>query len=391
MRHLLCSLMCFCGTTSVWSLDIAPFSVNAGYTLQTDSNLFRQSSTSVVGARSERVGISTLGLGFNTTQSLQKFEVNLNLVDYSYKDFDYLSFTARNYDAAWRWSITPRWTGSLTSDRKETLNSFTDYGNITQRNQRLDTNLRLDTSLELSGPWRLVGGAARTKQENQQVVLGDGDYRLTSGNAGVRYVHGSGSTMTYLARATNGNYFNRVIPNTGAFDESFHQLDHDLRLRWMLSGNSSVDANLGYLSRSHNTYAQRDYSGFVTGAGVNWALSGKTSISATYAHELGAYATTYSNYAVTDRIALGTQWQMSPKAALRLNHAWSRVEYLGAPTPAPTAQRSDTTRDTSLSVVWSPTQQIMLNAGLQSLGRGSNQANLDYDARLATLTAQFTY
>jgi exopolysaccharide biosynthesis operon protein EpsL len=388
MRSLGFLLIC-CSACASWAQDIAPFSVNAGYTVQTDSNLFRQSAN--FGAQAERVGISSLGLGFNTTQSLQKIEVNVNLIDYSYKNFDYLSFTARNYDAAWRWSVTPRWTGSLTSSRKETLNSFVDYGNISQRNQRLDANLRLDTSYELSGPWRLVGGATRTKQENQLVVFGDGDYRLTSGDAGLRYVLGSGSTLTYLARATNGDYLHRVMPNTGAFDESFHQFDHDLRLRWVLNGNSTVDAKLSYLSRSHSTYAERDYSGFANDIGLNWAVSGKTSVSAAYAHGLSTYATSYSNYAATDRITLGTQWQMSAKAALRFNHSWTRAEYLGSPTAVPSAQRRDTSRDTSLSVVWAPTQQIMLDASLQNQGRSSNLGSLDYDARLVTLTAQFTY
>jgi exopolysaccharide biosynthesis operon protein EpsL len=389
MRKIPFSLVLGCCATSVWAIDIAPFSVSAGYSVQNDSNLFRQPS--IVSARSEQVGVSTLGLGFNTTQSLQKFEVDVNLVDYRYKNFDYLSFTARNYDAAWRWSVTPRFTGSITSSRKESLNSYADYNNINQRNQRLDANLRLDTAYELDGPWRVVAGAARTKQQNEQAVFGDGDYTLSSGNAGVRYVYGSGSTMTYRAIATNGNYLNRVMPNTGLYDQNFHQFDHDLRLRWMLSGNSTLDANLTHLSRSYATYAQRDFSGVTGGMGINWAFTGKTMFSAAYARELGAYTTSYSNYASTDRVTLGAHWQMSPKAGLRLNHTWAGVDFRGDPGLGLAIARRDTTRDTSLSVVWQPTQQITLNAGLQYLARGSNLANLDYTARLATLTAQFTY
>jgi exopolysaccharide biosynthesis operon protein EpsL len=389
MRKLPFSLVLCCSATGVWAIDIAPFSVNAGYTLQTDSNLFRLPS--ILSARSEQVGITTLGLGFKTTQSLQQLEVNVNLVDYNYQNFDYLSFTARNFDAAWRWSFTPRWTGIITSSRKETLNSFADYNNINQRNQRLDANLRLDSTYELDGPWRLVAGAARTRQENQQIVFGDGDYNLTSGNAGVRYVHGSGSTMTYRATATNGNYLNRVMPNTGLYDQSFHQFDHDLRLRWVFSGNSTLDANLTHLSRSYTTYAQRDFSGLNAGVGANWAFTGKTMLNAAYAHELSAYTTSYSNYAATDRITLGANWQMSPKASLRFSHAWARSDYRGDPGLGVALARRDTTRDTGLSVVWQPSPHITLNAGLQYLARGSNLPNLDYDARLATLTAQFTY
>jgi exopolysaccharide biosynthesis operon protein EpsL len=337
------------------------------------------------------VGITNLGLGFHTTQSLQKFDLNVNLVDYDYRNFDYLSFTARNYDAAWRWSFTPRWTGNLTSSRKETLNSFADYNNINQRNQRLDTTLRLDSVYELDGPWRLVAGASRTKQQNQQILLGDGDYTLTSGDVGVRYVYGSGSTMTYRAIATNGSYLNRVMPNMGFYDQSFHQFDHDMRLSWVFSGSNSLNANITHISRSHTTYSQRDFSGLAAGIGVNWALTGKTLLSAAYAHEISPYTTDYSNYAATDRITLGANWQMSPKASLRFSHAWSGIDYRGDPGLGIALERRDTTRDTGLYVVWLPTHQITLNAGLQYLARGSNLANLDYDARLATLTAQFTY
>jgi exopolysaccharide biosynthesis operon protein EpsL len=381
-------VLCFTAT-GVWAIDITPFSVNAGYTLQTDSNLFRLPS--IYNARSEQVGITTLGLGFSTTQSLQKFEFNVNLVDYNYQNFDYLSFTARNYDAAWRWSFTPRFTGIITSSRKESLNSYADYNNINQRNQRLDANLRLDAIYELDGPWRLVGGAARTKQQNEQTVLGDGDYTLTNGNAGVRYVYGSGSTMTYSATATNGNYLNRVMPNTGLYDQSFHQFDHDLRLRWVFSGSNTLDANLTHLSRSYSTYAQRDFSGLNAGVGINWAFTGKTLLSAAYAHELSPYTTDYSNYAATDRITLGANWQMSPKASLRFSHNWARADYRGTPGYGIDLARRDTTRETGLSFAFVPMQQLTLNAGLQYLARGSNIANQDYDARLATLTAQFNY
>ena len=375
--------------SAAWEQTPSGLTLNAGYTLQTDDNLFRFPST--VAARSERIGISTLGVGFNTTQSLQKIEARVSLVDYKYNNFDYLSFTARNYDVAWRWAFTPRWTGNLTSDRRETLNSFADYQNINQRNQRVDANLRLDTIYELSGPWRLIAGAARTRQENQQAVLGDGDYTLTSGDAGLRYVFGSGSAVSYSAKAINGSYPNRVLSAANLSDNSFHQLDNDLRLRWVLNGNSTVDANLTHLSRSYTNFGQRDYSGFATGAGVNWVLSGKTSVSAAYAHELGAYTTSTSNYSATDRISLGTQWQMSAKSVLQLRHTWAQADFLGNPGPSQTLARRDTNRDTSLSVLWAPQQQITLNAGLQQVARSSNQPNLDFAALMATLSAQFTY
>jgi exopolysaccharide biosynthesis operon protein EpsL len=390
MRKLTFSILLCFSASGVWAIDIAPFSVSAGYTLQADSNIFRTPSN----AQSDRVGITSLGLGFNTTQSLQKLELNASLVDYNYQDFDNLSHTAFNYDAAWRWSFTPRWTGILTSSRKETLNNDAQSINIDQRNQRnkrLDAELRLDSIYELDGPWRLVAGAARTKQQNELALVGGGDDNQTSGNAGVRYVYGSGSTMTYRATAANGNYRN-LNSATGSYDQSgFHQFDHDLRLSWVFGGRDTLDANLTHLSRSYAIDGQRDFSGFAAGFGANWAFTGKTMLNAAYAHELSPYTTEYSNYAATDRISLGANWQMSPKVSLRLSHGWSGIDYRGDPGKGFSITRRDTTRGTGLSVAYLPTRQVTLNAGLQYLTRSSNLAYFDYDARIATLTAQFTY
>jgi exopolysaccharide biosynthesis operon protein EpsL len=376
MRKLPFFIVLCCSATSVWAIDIAPFSVGAGYTLQADSNPSRTPN-----GESDQVGIATLGLGFNTTQSLQKLEVNLKLVDYNYQSFDNLSYTALNYDAAWRWAFTPRWTGVLSSSRNERLDSE-DAVDGTLRNLRVDTNLRLDTTYELDGPWRLVAGAGRSKQRNEQAESGPGDDTQTNGNAGVRYVHGSGSTMTYRATAINGTSYDL---------SGFQQFDHDLRLSWVFGGRNTLDANITHLSRSYSTHTQHDYSGFAAGIGANWAITGKTMLNAAYSHELSPYTTLYSNYAATDRVSLGANWEMSPKASLRLSHVWSGIDYRGDPGSGLVLSRRDTTRGTGLSFAYQPTKQITLNAGLQYLARSSNLDYFDYDARLATLTAQFTY
>ena len=156
--------------------------LSASYAMQTDSNLFRLPASANVQAQTgkssaaEQIGVSTLGIGFNTTQSLQKFELDASVVDYRYQNFSYLSFNAINYNAAWRWSITPRFTGSVTVDRKETLNSFSDFNGFNTRNTRIDSNNRLDTVYELDGPWRLVAGVGQTKQSNEKALVAGGDY-----------------------------------------------------------------------------------------------------------------------------------------------------------------------------------------------------------------------
>ncbi len=400
MRTLLLLPPCFallCSASAAWAEPDTPFTLTASGAVQTDSNLFRLPSSSdafkLLGRDSaaEQVGITTVGLNFASTQSLQRFEVNASLVDYRYQNFGYLSFAARNFDAAWRWSLTPRFTGSLTSDRKETLNSFADYQGFTKRNQRTDTSTRLDTTYELTGPWRVLLGAAQNEQSNEQALVAGGDYRSTGAHLGVRQDFGSGSTLGYTARLANGSYLNRVLPSTGLYDDTFRQIDHELRLRWALGGASSVDAHLTALSRSHPTYASRDYDGFASGLALKWAVTGKSVLNAAYAHELSDYATANSNYAQTDRLTLGAVWSLSPKLQLGLRTAWSQVDYLGTPTAVLANQRRDTTHDTALTLAWQPYQRFSLTAALLSASRSSSQLGLDFDSTSATLAAQYSY
>jgi len=257
-----------------------PLTLTAGYTVQTDSNLFRLPSSAntqnLIGKSSaaETIGVTALGIGFNTKQSLQTLAVNLNVVDYQYQNFKYLSFTANNYDAAWQWALTPRITGSLTTDRKETLNSFADFNGYSQRNQRLDTSTRFDATYELDGPWRLIAGTSTTRQQNQLAQVTGSDFTTNAVDAGVRYVFSSGSNISYQMRAGKGSYLNRVVPNTSFQDSEYTQIDNDLRLRWDLGGGTAANANLTHINRTHPTYSQRDYSGFNFGTGLDWAISG---------------------------------------------------------------------------------------------------------------------
>ncbi|CAM8643223.1 EpsL, exopolysaccharide biosynthesis operon protein EpsL [Comamonadaceae bacterium] len=374
-----------------------PITLSAAYTWQSDSNLFRLPSNANVQAltgqssAAETIGVTTLGLGFNTKQSLQTLSLNLNLIDYQYQKFNYLSFTANNYNAAWQWAITPKVTGTLSTERKETLNSFADFTGYRQRNQRLDTTTRFDATYQLDGPWRLIAGTSTTRQENQLAQVTGSDYTTNTVDAGLRYAFASGSTISYQMRAGKGTYLNRVVPNANALDDQYTQIDNDLRLRWDLGGGTTASANITHINRTHPRYGQRDYSGFNSGAGLDWALSGKTSISLAYSHLLEAYAATNSNYTSTDRISIGPVWQLSPKVGLRLKHEWAQRSYLGSPTTGLSSNRQDITRDTSLSVNWQAHDQLALSASLQTASRGVNQAGLDYDSTMLFITAQLTY
>lgn len=374
-----------------------PLVLNASYSIQTDSNLFRLPSgantQALVGRSSgaEQISAGTLGLRFATNQSLQRFEFNASVVDNHYQNFDYLNFVATNYDAAWRWSLTPQFTGSITSERVEALNSFADYQGFNKRNQRTDTAHRFEAVYELHGPWRLVGGVAQTERSNEQALVAGGDYRFNSANAGLRHVFSSGSTITVLARNNSGTYLNQSVPNAGLVDADFRQTETELRLHWLYSGSGVLDGYFTPLTRSHPTYSQRDFSGYNAGASAAWALTGKTRLSAQYSRELAAYATANTNYSQTDALRAGLQWNVGAKTLVTASHAVSQIEYLGSPTAVPSSQRKDTLRETSLSLSWEALQGLTVGTGLQASTRSSSQAGQDFESTGVSLSAQYSY
>lgn len=391
------ALLVLCSPVPAWAQDDAPLRLKAGTSLRRDSNLFRlpagADTVALVGKSSatEQIGVSSLSLAFSRTLSLQRFELSLGLVDSRYQNFNYLSFVARNYNTAWRWSLTPRLRGNLATEHKEFLASFSDFQDITQRNQRSETNTRLDALYEVDGTWRILTGVSEFTQTSQRSLAAQGDYTSRSADLGLSYAFASGSSLTHTLKQTTGKYLGNVRPSQDLVDDGFSQSGHELRLQWAINGNSTADISAAHISRTHPNYSQRDYSGLNTGINVNWRISGKSSLSMGWVRELSSYQSSSASYTRTDRISVGPVWQISPKTAVRMGYAFAVRDYLGSPTGLSTVRRSDTTRDATLSFDWQPSQYFTLSSSLQNASRASSLPGLDYNSSMAVFSAQFNY
>lgn len=391
------ALLLMCGTASALAQTEDTFKPHIGYSLLSDSNLFRLPTSAnldtLLGKSSaeEQIGVTTVGLSVNKAYSLQRFELDLNLIDYKYKNFDYLNFVAHNYSAAWRWALTPRLIGNFTTDRKEVLNSFADYQDVNQRNLRTNTNTNFDGAYEINGPWRVLAGVSKSAQTNSQPLMSGDDYSETAANTGLRYVFSSGSTLSYTIKKANGEYLNRALSQVNLLDDGFSQTDNELKLHWPVTGKSTVDLTATHINRTHPNFAERDYSGLTAGVNFNWNMTGKSALTAGWVRELASYQTSNSNYAQIDRFTIGPVWQASAKTVVRLRYELAQLNYRGSPSGLATSQRSDTSRDIGLSIAWQPYQRVTFGASLQNAKRSSNLPNFDYVSNIATVSAKYSY
>lgn len=385
------------GAAPVWAQSEDALKLKIESTLRHDSNLFRLPASTntefLLGRPSaaERIDINSLSLAFSTNLSLQKVELNANLTSYRYQNFSYLSFVARNYSVAWHWALTPNLHGNLQRQRQETLNNFADYQGASTQNLRSNSSSQLSGTYEIDGSWSLAAGGSQSSQTNQQPLTAEGDYSTKSADLGLRYASGSGSSLSYTLRNANGTYLNRVVSAIDLYDDGFTQIDSELKLHWVISGKSTADLYTSQISRTHPHYAQRDYSGRNAGINLNWSFSGKSALSASWTRELSSYQTSTSNYNQIDRITLGQIWQISPKAVARARYEVTQIDYLGSPFGLVATPRSDSTSGASLSFDWQPFQYLTISTSVENATRKSNLAGLDYESKMATVSAQFSY
>ena len=399
-QHLSLAIVCplMVGLASpAWAQSGDTLTLNAALTQQTDNNLFRLSDATLanlpagIPTAAESISVSSVGLNLNKAYSLQRLELTVNFVNTQFKNFGFLDSVSSNYDAAWRWSITPRFKGNLSAQRNETLNSFADFQNISQRNQRTNKNTRFDAAYDVGAEWQLLAGVARSSQTNEQAVLDQGDFTTEAADSGIRFSYASGSSLTYSLTRTNGTYLNRVLSPANLQDIAFNQNDQTLRLRWAISEKTVANISVAHINRTHPNFASRNYKGLTASANFNWNVSAKTALTASLARELSSYQTFNANFAQKDRFSLGPTWQISPKAVIRLRHDIAQTSYRGTLSGTSPDSRADTTHDSSVSFDWQPHQRLTLSASLQKATRDSNITGLDYSSTLATVSAQFNF
>ena len=182
-----------------------------------------------------------------------------------------------------------------------------------------------------------------------------------------------------------------MLPNTSLLDDTFNQVDHEFRIRWVMDGITTAGLHATGITRTHPTYSQRDYNGIAAGANIKVNLSGKTSLAVDWSRELSAYQDGITNYSQIDRLVVGPVWQIGAKTMLRLRHEIALRDYLGSPTPLAATTRTDTTRDTTLSLDWQPSTNVTLSASLQDARRTSTVTGLDYQSTQTTVSARFAY
>lgn len=370
--------------------------VVAGVSSKYDDNLFRlpsgQDTSALTGRteRGDRVLTSFAGLRVDQPYSLQRFKLDLTWTAYRFQNFDYLDFDAKEYRAAWLWSLTPYLKGTLSADRKQQLNDFRDYRSYTAANIRTTENRVFDADWSPHGNWHLLAGLRQMEQTNSQVFNEDADVKVNGVNAGLKYQFPSGSSVTWMTTLRQGQFTKRALNAGSLLDTGYDERESEARLEWLASERSRFNLRTSHLDRTHDHFDQRDFDGWTGRLEYMWSPSAKLRLNASAARELASYQTTESSYSQNDSVGLALGYEVSPKVKVNLNGSLYERRYLGDGVVS-NIGRVDTGSSVMLGADWTPLRSLKFSASVQQNRRQANVAGADFEGNIAEVSAQILF
>ena len=371
-------------------LDV--LNVTLGSSLRHETNLFRLPSNtnpqvSLGQPRlSDWITRSSASLSFNKAYGLQRFELQGTYTAYRYDTFDYLNFDGKDYRASWLWSLTPRFTGEFFFGQTESPVSYTDFRGRSLNIQRSQIQ-RVSADWKIRGAWYLTGGIDRTVFTNSAAFTQVGSTEMNTVEGGIKYAAPSGASLALVVRESDGRFLNRTLSAGSQFDSRYTQNDTSLRLHKWLTGKSLIDGSAGYLSRTHENFPQRDFSGPIYQLAYQWFATGKITLNANVGRNLFSFQEPTNSYFVTNYVNLIPAWQMTAKTSTRLTLGVDHRNYEGPIVPTPLLRR-DTIYSAGLTFDWTVTRNFTLETSFRHDKRDSNRIGFDFNDNIAALSLQ---
>jgi exopolysaccharide biosynthesis operon protein EpsL len=351
-----------------------------------DSNVFRAADSA--NAQSDTISTGYVGLRFNKPYAQQRFQADITETAYRYQTSSQLNFNGLAYRAAWQWHLTPRFSGTLSADRSESLVSFADT-NATNRNVRTTDNRIFNLDGEIAAPWHVLLGVKQSDQSSEVPTQAQPDFRSVAADAGLMYLTSSGNTVRITQRAVRGHYLNAAFDPNNFTNADYRQYESELQATWNLSAKSVLSGQVAWLDRRNDTFTQGDFSGLTGALSYVWTPVYKLSLEVAAKRDLVPWQDVNATYRVDNAISLAPTWRVSTRIAVR-----ARVEHVQSAFRGGSANgssREDVTNTALVGADWTPLRSLTLGASLQEDRRSSSDPLSEYHATVANISAALLF
>ncbi len=334
-----------------------------GSSVTWDSNVFHLPSSvdaqALLGrpAKSDRIGATYAGLRVDKPYAQQRFLLELTETAYRYDNFTFLDFNALQYQGSWQWHFTPRVSGTLAADRTEALVNYTDFRDPSTRNVRTVDNR---------------------------------SSRVNGGEGGIKFVAGSGSSVTFNLRSVVGHFTDRTADPVTLVDDGFRRSESELLATWIVTGKSTLDGRLARVDYHSSHFAERDFTGSAARLGYRWAPTAKLSLNLAVSRDLQPWQDDFASYRVDTRLSFGPRWELGARTALAMTLDHVASDFRNPVVPAGPDRRY-AFRSAQLALDWQILRNVTIKASLQRSLQTSTDPTVPFSATVATLDASLMF
>jgi exopolysaccharide biosynthesis operon protein EpsL len=392
---LFCFVQIFCGSNS-FADELDVVNLKFGSQSTTDNNLFRlpdavDPSTLGISGHERADTITTLNFGLQVDKPLGQQKIHLEAIKSAnrYKNYGNLNSNTSNYNTYWQWSFTPELSGRLFSERQQSAQGFANIQTYSSQNITTADSQRFDADWSPLHSFHLLTALSKRKSTNSQLYNQDQSNKISMGEGGGRYVFTSGASISVLYDTNVGTYLNQILDSTNQIDTGFRQKEYKFALAWPFSGKSRVDVQLGKISRKHDNFSSRDYSGNTRNISYSGDLTSQLHLTASTVRTYNPYVETNNSYYLNDAQSIQLLWQMKSKLGLKLRLDAYKNDFRG-PLPGVTVlnPRIDKGDSRLFEVDWVPFRALTVIGSVSRDQRNSTITGWMYNDNIVSVSLQ---
>ncbi len=363
-----------------------------------DDNLLRvpDGRPAFGGKRSDSWRQVDAGAAYDKHIGRQRVAVVAKASKLNFDHFDQLDYDGRDLEGTWFWEVGNKFDGQLGARYERTLAPYTDFFSD-ERNIRELRRQWVDAGYKLNPGWKLRAGFTRERFEYELLRQRGNDRTERAGEAELLYTPRSGSSVGLVARRLKGAYRFRRPAADGVLGDDFTQDELKLRVQWIGTGVTRLQALAGYVRREQPSFGEGKTSGFNGRLSAFVTPSGKLSYEASLWREFAPIESTIASYTLNRGASVGASWLATGKLKIDASAAYEERAYNQRAVADPSfnggRDLTDSLRRASLRATWQVKRKVAFSAGWQHQRRsGSPVLGLgSFDANTVVLNANLLF
>jgi len=364
MRNLptplaLAAALACCPAWADISDTIKPF-VSLGWTY--DDNLLRLPEDAPPGIqRSDRATQAIAGFMLDRPIGRQKITGQAKISRTTFDHYDQLNYNGKDFSLDWAWVLGNHFDGNIGGSYQQVLTPFNDF-HSEERNLRTQRREYVNGGWRLHPSWRVHAGFQRDRYDYELEAQSLNNRKEDRSELGIDFLPSSGSRIGLVARHIKGNYLNPRRIGATFLDQNYTQDELKANINWLYSEITQMQVLAGYAKRKHDTFSERDSSGLNGRVTVTWKPRVKLRFTADAWREFAAVESVIVNNSVNKGASLNAAWDVSSKVQANAGIKRERRNFERLPGVFFNGDPSDTTRSTTLGLVYQPARKVQLSA-----------------------------